>query len=307
MQLDTPLLTKASGHAAAAAAAAAEVGKQLSQTCIAAEHLAQGASSNGDGAQAAAGAPILTREGTASAAQRVSLAGGKERLQHRPQPSCDSSDINTAPDGPHLEEDAGQVAPGRCSQAAGKARPQQPHRISSDPDHAPGVSSEPLPAEAGNRLSHSQGGQAEERVRLQRPHELIGRELFITASMLNHSCNPNCLVVREQGHASIVTQRPIQVHYPSTIPSLCYIRDCHPQFQPFHLWAVQGRVLTATVSNRAQSRPQCALSGQTEADGRFCQQEGAEANISYVDISLPLAARRRELQRNFFFLCKCPR
>lgn len=30
-------------------------------------------------------------------------------------------------------------------------------------------------------------------------------------------------------------------------------------------------------------------------------------NISYIDISLPLSARRQELQRNFFFLCKCPR
>ena len=47
---------------------------------------------------------------------------------------------------------------------------------------------------------------------LQRPHELIGRELFITASMLNHSCEPNCLVVREAGHARIVTQAPIEVN-----------------------------------------------------------------------------------------------
>ena len=53
--------------------------------------------------------------------------------------------------------------------------------------------------------------QPEDRKGLQRPHELIGRELFITASMLNHSCEPNCLVVREAGHARIVTQAPIEV------------------------------------------------------------------------------------------------
>jgi hypothetical protein len=52
---------------------------------------------------------------------------------------------------------------------------------------------------------------AQSRQSLQRPHELVGRELFITASMLNHSCDPNCLVVRGAGHVSIVTQRPIEV------------------------------------------------------------------------------------------------
>ena len=52
---------------------------------------------------------------------------------------------------------------------------------------------------------------AESRQSLQRAHELVGRELFITASMLNHSCEPNCLVVRGAGHASIITQRPIEV------------------------------------------------------------------------------------------------
>ncbi len=56
--------------------------------------------------------------------------------------------------------------------------------------------------------SHS---TAERRQSLQRAHELVGRELFITASMLNHSCEPNCTVIRGAGHASIVTQRPIEV------------------------------------------------------------------------------------------------
>ena len=39
----------------------------------------------------------------------------------------------------------------------------------------------------------------------------------------------------------------------------------------------------------------------------MCVQEGAELTISYIDINLPLSARRHELQRNFFFLCTCPR
>ena len=34
-------------------------------------------------------------------------------------------------------------------------------------------------------------------------------------------------------------------------------------------------------------------------------QEGAELTISYIDVNLPLSARRRELQRNFFFHCRC--
>ena len=207
MRLDTPPLTEASTRAAAAAAA--DVSKQLCQTCRAAEDLVQGASSDSNGAQAAAAAPSLTREAITSAAQQYSLAGGKEQLQQRHQVLCSSSGAHTAEDGSDLAEEVRQVPPGRRGQAAVKARPQQPHVTSSDPNTVPGVSSESLPAEAGNRLSHSQCGQADDGVRLQRPHELIGRELFITASMLNHSCDPNCLVVREQGHASIVTQRPI--------------------------------------------------------------------------------------------------
>ena len=216
MQLDMPPLTEASG-CAAAAAAAVDVSKQLCQTCIAAEYLAQGASSNGNGAQTAAGAPSLTREGIASAAQQHCSAGGTERSQQRHQVSCNSGGAHTAADGPDLADEGGQVSPGRRGQVAGKARQQQqPHRVSPDHHNAPGVSSESLPAEAGTRLHHSLCSQAEKIVRLQRPHELIGRELFITASMLNHSCDPNCLVVREQGHASIVTQRPIQVHRPGS-------------------------------------------------------------------------------------------
>ena len=177
--------------------------------------------------------PLMEASGCAAAAGAAAALGGSEvdpavkgclpshgavdQQQCLRQAALSSPGLDS---GSALEEEGGQVSPGRRGQAAGTARPQQPHRISSDPDHAPGVSSEPLPAEAGNRLSHSQCGQAEERVRLQRLHELIGRELFITAAMLNHSCDPNCLVVREQGHASIVTQRPIQVHRPGRISPL---------------------------------------------------------------------------------------
>ena len=202
--------------------------EQPSRTCIAAQYLAHGASSSSDGAQAAAAAPSLTREGIISAGQRQSTAGGKERLQQRCQASCDSRQAHTAADGLDLTEEGGQVAPVLRSQTTGLMYSQQPHRCSSDPDHAQGVSSEPLPAEAGSCWREGQRSPASGSVRLQRPHELIGRELFITASMLNHSCDPNCLVVREGGHASIVTQRPIQVHHPGRSPEL-YCTENHPR------------------------------------------------------------------------------
>jgi hypothetical protein len=41
--------------------------------------------------------------------------------------------------------------------------------------------------------------------------DLIGRELYVAASMINHSCRPNCLVVRTTGHASVVAQDTIKV------------------------------------------------------------------------------------------------
>eukprot|EP00983_Pelagomonas_calceolata_P133517 1161971-Pelagomonas_calceolata.AAC.10 len=34
---------------------------------------------------------------------------------------------------------------------------------------------------------------------------------------------------------------------------------------------------------------------------------GTEANISYIDLDMPVGARRAELQRCFNFLCRCSR
>lgn len=59
--------------------------------------------------------------------------------------------------------------------------------------------------------SQARSQQPEDGKSLQRPHELIGRELFITASMLNHSCEPNCIVLRKADHARIVTRASIAV------------------------------------------------------------------------------------------------
>ena len=42
-----------------------------------------------------------------------------------------------------------------------------------------------------------------------------------------------------------------------------------------------------------------------DGDSTSDLQEGAELTISYIDINLPVSARRRELQHNFFFLCRC--
>jgi hypothetical protein len=36
-------------------------------------------------------------------------------------------------------------------------------------------------------------------------------------------------------------------------------------------------------------------------------QEGDELTISYIDVGLPLSARRDELRKNFFFVCSCER
>ena len=41
--------------------------------------------------------------------------------------------------------------------------------------------------------------------------ELIGRELYIRASLLNHSCRPNCVVIRGLSSGSVQTLRDIQV------------------------------------------------------------------------------------------------
>ena len=41
--------------------------------------------------------------------------------------------------------------------------------------------------------------------------ELVGRELYITASFLNHSCAPNCCVERGAGVASISALHDVQV------------------------------------------------------------------------------------------------
>ena len=41
--------------------------------------------------------------------------------------------------------------------------------------------------------------------------ELVGRELHIKASFLNHSCAPNCLVMRGRGRGAVVALQPIAV------------------------------------------------------------------------------------------------
>lgn len=41
--------------------------------------------------------------------------------------------------------------------------------------------------------------------------ELIGRELYIRASLLNHSCRPNCVVIRGLSSGSVQTLRDIKV------------------------------------------------------------------------------------------------
>ena len=97
------------------------------------------------------------------------------------------------------------------------------HVSNSRPDTAPDVSESHIDATTAGS-SQPSNSRSKSKTGLQRPHELIGRELFIAASMLNHSCKPNCVVAREAGHARIVTQGPIEVspHPDEGLPAL----DC---------------------------------------------------------------------------------
>lgn len=63
-----------------------------------------------------------------------------------------------------------------------------------------------------NGIAPAAPGTAHElRERPATSEELIGRELYITASLLNHSCRPNCVVVRGMPSGAVRAQRDMQV------------------------------------------------------------------------------------------------
>lgn len=53
--------------------------------------------------------------------------------------------------------------------------------------------------------------------------ELIGRELYIRASLLNHSCYPNCVVARNMATASVHALRDIEVSRMQSARNACLL------------------------------------------------------------------------------------
>ncbi len=131
---------------------------------------------------------------------RPSTASAEASSEHESQPQA-GIEVQGQPDAPETAVSQASIQPeaqSECNNHASDTQAQAAIELQGQPD-------------APNTAVSQASTQPEDRKNLQRPHELIGRELFITASMLNHSCEPNCLVVREAGHARIVTKAPIEV------------------------------------------------------------------------------------------------
>ncbi|KAK9811310.1 hypothetical protein WJX72_001575 [[Myrmecia] bisecta] len=71
----------------------------------------------------------------------------------------------------------------------------------------------------GETATVGSGDAADSGVPVERPcrEELIGRELYITASYFNHSCAPNCMVVRDAGWATVTAQQDVKAGEELTI------------------------------------------------------------------------------------------
>ena len=73
--------------------------------------------------------------------------------------------------------------------------------------------------EEGNDLPGSTAHDLRERAAAS--EELIGRELYIRASLLNHSCRPNCVVARSAATAAVHALRDIEVSPMHSTHSAC--------------------------------------------------------------------------------------
>ena len=70
---------------------------------------------------------------------------------------------------------------------------------------------QPQEASAGEEGAAPRGTASPSALATGARETLIGRELHIAASFVNHACAPNCVLVREGGSATVVALRPIAV------------------------------------------------------------------------------------------------
>lgn len=127
-----------------------------------------------------------------SAPQQQDITNAFSSTKLEPQQDSDNSHV------PASETAISQRDRGVCASDTG----QQQQQVTSAATSA-AVLEQPEAGEGGTGMHRMQGGKDRE--------ELIGRELYITASMLNHSCRPNCLVVRSTGRSTVVAQDSIKV------------------------------------------------------------------------------------------------
>ncbi len=86
---------------------------------------------------------------------------------------------------------------------------------------------DPVVSAAANGTSHDL------RDRATASEELIGRELYVRASLLNHSCRPNCVVVRSMTSGSVRALRDIEVSPPANFVATDVFVFCPPHEQHF--------------------------------------------------------------------------
>ncbi|KAL3159851.1 hypothetical protein ABBQ38_010252 [Trebouxia sp. C0009 RCD-2024] len=108
---------------------------------------------------------------------------------------------------------------------------------------------------------------------------VVGREMYITASFFNHSCEPNCVKHRLLGQQS-------------GIATVTALRD------------IKASQMHAAILLQDQAE---LVYEFTPGRGVAGLQAGEALTISYIDLELPRSARQLELKTCFFFDCKCVR
>lgn len=104
---------------------------------------------------------------------------------------------------------------------------------------------EPFVSAAANGTSHDL------RDRASASEELIGRELYVRASLLNHSCRPNCVVVRSMTSGSVRALRDIEVSPPANIAAAVDVIIFVLVGKIFLMW----HFITPWIDNTGQSFP----------------------------------------------------